>query len=66
MLPKSVVESNIKFQIINLQGIVVHEKSNKRVKQQLQTIDVSSFKPGLYVLRVTANGTIRTIKFIKK
>jgi len=66
ILPTSFVESSFTFQIADLKGAIISEKSNIRNKQQLQTIDVSMLKQGMYVLRVTGNGTIQTIKFIKK
>lgn len=66
MLPTSFVESSFTFQITDLKGTIISEKSNIRNKQQLQTIDLSKLKQGMYVLRVTGNGTKQTIKFIKK
>ena len=65
MLPTNFVESSFTFQIIDLNGATIFEKSNTRDKQQLQTIDVSGLKQGMYVLRVASNNTVKTIKFIK-
>lgn len=66
MLPTSFVESNVTLQIIDLNGEVLFKKNNMRNKQKLQTIDVSKFKQGIYLLKVAVNNTVKIIKFIKK
>ncbi len=66
LLPTSFVESNVKLQIIDFNGVVIIENRNTKTKQQLQTIDISILKQGVYLLRVISNNTVKTIKFIKK
>lgn len=66
MLPTSFVENSFIFQIIDLKGVIIIEKSNIQDKLQLQTLDVSSLKQGIYILSVASNNTVKTIKFIKK
>lgn len=66
MLPTSFVENSFIFQIIDLKGAIIIEKSNIQDKLQLQTLDVSSLKQGMYLLRVANNNTVKTIKFIKR
>ncbi|MCH7525095.1 MAG: T9SS type A sorting domain-containing protein [Bacteroidetes bacterium] len=50
----------------DLKGALILETSNLQSKQQLQTIDVSILKQGMYLLRVANNNTVKTIKFIKR
>lgn len=49
MLPTSFVENSFIFQIIDLKGVIIIEKSNIQDKLQLQTLDVSSLKQGIYI-----------------
>lgn len=65
IVPKTLAKSSFIYQVIDLNGMILVENHKLQSKQQLQTIDVSVLKQGMYVLRVTGNGITQTIKFIK-
>ena len=61
--------SNIKLQIIDLNGAIIMEKTingSMEAKQQLQTIDITGLKQGMYLVKVISNGTTQSMRFIKE
>lgn len=67
---KDLTTSSIEITIYSLTGaIVLYHKQAEPISSQLTEIplQISHFKPGLYLIRVTANGSIlATLKLVKE
>ncbi len=63
----SAVKSTIRITIINQQGIVLSDLDTIICSsgEWIENIDISAYKPGIYLLQLTMNGKIHTQRFIK-
>jgi hypothetical protein len=61
------VESLVGIMIFNQQGMVLttFNPVARSSGEWTESLDISSFKPGVYLVRITINGNISTKRFIK-
>ena len=60
-------ESVIGIMIINIQGSILTTIKPGAISsgKRFETLDISSYKPGIYLLRITIDGKVYTQRFIK-
>ncbi|MEP5254515.1 MAG: choice-of-anchor J domain-containing protein [Winogradskyella arenosi] len=61
----SLESANSNFTSVEIYSILGGKALSIQVSNNVETIDVSSLNPGVYLAKVKANGTSKTIKFIK-
>jgi hypothetical protein len=59
--------SQVEISIINQQGVLIHTTGNftKTAGEWLETLDMKSYAPGVYLLRITIDGISNSKRFIK-
>jgi len=57
---------NISYSIFNMEGkMMLHKELNAAVQNEIESIDVSTFAAGQYIIQVNNGETIATQKFVK-